>query len=261
MSRSVTDSAESAALARVAKRSERTRGVLVVGAGGLGCPALAVLALSGVTRFTLVDDDTVDVSNLQRQPLFQDADVGRAKVEVARERLLRLSPFPERARVDVVCDRFVPDNARELADGHAVIVDGADNFATKFLVGDAGKLASVPVVQAGAVRFGGWALAVARSESGPCVRCVFEDIPRGMPESCASLGVLGPVVGVLGALQAALALALLLEDTRSAGRLFSYEALSGVLRRRKLARRPACPLCSGQILDLEPERYLGACAA
>jgi len=250
-----------AARARIATRVERSRGVLVVGIGGLGCPALSLLAKSGVTRFTLIDDDSVDVSNLQRQTLFDDADVGRAKVEAALQRVTQLSPFPERVRIQTVHDRFVPENARGLSEGHDVILDGADNFATKFLVGDAGRLSAVPVVQAGAVRFAGWALGVADDGRGPCVRCVFEDIPQGMPETCAAMGVLGPVVGVLGALQAALALGLLLDGPKASGTFFSYEALSGKLRRRKLQRRPGCPLCSGQIRDLDPERYVGACAA
>jgi adenylyltransferase/sulfurtransferase len=246
---------------QLAQRVEKTRGVLVIGAGGLGCPALAVLAKSGVTRFTLVDDDSVDMSNLQRQTLFSDSDVGRSKVDAAATRIAQLSALPERLHIEAVHDRFVPDNARELAEGHALILDGADNFATKFLVADVGRIAKLPVVQAGAVRFGGWALAVAAELVGPCMRCVFEDVPRGMAESCAALGVLGPVVGVLGALEAALALSLLFGGDPAGGTLFSYDALAGSLRRRKLARRADCPLCDGLIRDLNPERYLGACAA
>ena len=252
---------EGASAERLAARVEGTRGVLVVGAGGLGCPALAVLAQSGVTRFTLVDDDSVDVSNLQRQILFNESDVGRAKVEVAAGRIAALSPFAERVTIAAVNDRFLPENARELAAGHALIIDGSDNFASKFLVADVGRLCALPVVQAGAVRFGGWALAVAGDGRGPCVRCVFEDVPRGMADSCNALGVLGPVVGVLGALQGALAIELLLRGSAAGGTLFSYDALAGSLRRRKLARRADCALCSNQIRDLDPERYLGACAA
>lgn len=241
----------------LAARVEASRGVLVIGAGGLSCPALSVLAKSGVTRFTLVDDDRVDLSNLQRQTLYGESDVGKLKVEVAEQRLRELN---ENVRVDKVVDRFVPDNALELARGHTLIVEGADNFASKFLAADASKLSGVAVVQAGAVRFGGWAFA-SLPEQGACVRCVFEDIPRGAPETCAVAGVLGPVVGVLGALQAALAVSLLLGKQGAASALFSYEALAGRLRRSKLSRRPDCPLCVGDIRDLNPERYLGACAA
>lgn len=254
--------------------TERGRGVLVIGLGGLACPALSVLAKSGVTRFTLVDDDCVDVSNLQRQVLFDDADVGRLKAEVAAARVRALAPQPERVQCAPVVDRLVPDNALALAQGHALILEGADNFATKFLAADVAKLAQVPVVQAGAVRFGGWALAswygagaeeprasTVPAGDGACVRCIFEDIPREQPETCAAAGVLGPVVGVLGALQAALALELLRGQARAAGVLFSYEALPGTLRRRRLARRAGCPLCAGHIRDLDPGRYFGACAA
>lgn len=241
--------------------------VLVIGLGGLACPALAVLAKAGVTRFTLVDDDTVDVSNLQRQTLYGDADVGALKTEVAARRVRALSPWPERVQCTQVVDRFTPDSALKLAQGHALILEGGDNFATKFLAADTAKLARLPVVQAGAVRFGGWALAAWYGShpddprAGACVRCVFEDIPREQPETCAAAGVLGPVVGVLGALQAALVLQLLRGSPHAAGVLFSYEALPGKLRRRRLARRADCPLCSGRIRDLDPDRYFGACAA
>jgi molybdopterin/thiamine biosynthesis adenylyltransferase len=158
-----------------------------------------------------------------------------------------------------VVDRLLPDNALALAEGHTLIVEGSDNFATKFLAADAAKLARIPAAQAGAVRFAGWALGV-DPERGACVRCLFEDIPRDLPETCAAAGVLGPVVGVLGALQAALALELLV-GARAAGTLYRYEGLSGQLRRRRLARRSDCALCTGAIRTLDPERYFGACAA
>lgn len=253
-------SPESSAVARVSTLVETSRGVLVVGLGGLGCPALAALARSGVTRFTLVDDDSVDVSNLHRQTLYRDEDVGRPKVDVAAERLALLSPPGTRLCCEKVAERFTPDNALALAHGHALILEGGDNFATKFLAADAAKLAGIPLVQAGAVRFSGWALA-AHPARGACMRCVFEDIPRGMPETCAAAGVLGPVVGVLGALSAALGLELLLGKEHAASTLFGYEALAGRLRRRTLRRRDACALCNGLIRDLDPERYFGACAA
>lgn len=231
------------------------RGVLLVGAGGLGSPVLSVLARSGVGRFTLVDDDVVEASNLQRQTLFGEAHVGRLKVEVAAEQLRARG-----ASVETVVDRLVPDNALELVRGHALVVEGADNFATKFLAADAAKLAGVPIVQAGAVRFSGWALA-SLPDGGACLRCIFEDIPRGAPETCAIAGVLGPVVGVLGALEAALALELLAGRRRAASVLHSYDALGGRLRRRRVARRAGCPLCEGTIRNLNLERYLSDCAA
>jgi molybdopterin-synthase adenylyltransferase len=236
------------------------RGVLVIGAGGLSCPALAVLARSGVTRFTLLDDDRVEPSNLHRQTLYDEAHVGQLKVDVAGAQLARLSPFPEALRVERIVDRLAPDNALELVEGHALVLEGADNFATKFLAADAAKLRAVPIVQGGAVRFAGWALGVSAAD-GPCVRCVFEDIPRGQPETCSVAGVLGPVVGVLGALQAAIALELLLGRARAAGVLFSYDALGAGLRKRRLHARRDCPLCSGAVRELSFSRYVTASVA
>jgi adenylyltransferase/sulfurtransferase len=236
-----------------------SRSVLVVGAGGLGSPVLMVLAKSGVGRFTLVDDDVVDATNLHRQTLYAEADVGALKVDAAKRKVRELSPVPS-VEVRTVVDRLVPDNALELIRGHDLVVEGGDNFATKFLAADACKLAGVPVVQAGAVRFSGWALASLPHE-GACVRCIFEDIPRGQPETCAIAGVLGPVVGVLGALEAALSIELLLGRVRAASVLHSYDALAGRLRTHRVARRADCPLCTGQIRDLHLDRYLSHCAA
>jgi adenylyltransferase/sulfurtransferase len=238
----------------------RGRGVLVIGVGGLASPALSVLVRSGVQRLTLVDADRVDETNLQRQILFEDGDVGRLKVEAAAERLRALAHESAALALELVPERFRSDNALALSRDHDLVLEGADNYATKFLAADAAKLAGVPVVQAGAVRFSGWALA-SLADRGACLRCVFEDIPRGQPETCAAAGVLGPVVGVLGALEASLALQVLRGTPRAASELWSYEALGGRLRRRPVLRRPGCPLCEGRISALEPERYQGDCAA
>jgi molybdopterin/thiamine biosynthesis adenylyltransferase len=238
------------------------RGVLVVGAGGLSCPVLSVLARSGVTRFTLLDDDHVELSNLHRQTLYEERDVGRLKVDAASDRLRALSPFGEVLQIERVVDRLVPDNALALMAGHALVIEGADNFATKFLAADAARLSDVAIVQAGAVRFSGWALA-ALGHGSACVRCVFEDIPRGQPETCSVAGVLGPVVGVLGALEAALALELLLGRARAAGVLWSYDALATgapALRRRRVRARADCELCTGRVQDLSLSRYVSSTA-
>jgi adenylyltransferase/sulfurtransferase len=222
--------------------------VLLVGAGGLGSPAALVLARSGVRRMTIVDDDVVDVTNLHRQVLYDDADVGLDKVERARARLER-----EGVEVRAISGRLLPSTALELLPGHDVVVEGADNFATKFLTSDACALAGVPLVSAGAVRWSGWALA--RIPGSACMRCVFEDIPRDRAETCAEAGVIGPVVGVMGALEAALALRLLEGDTSAAGELWSYRALEGRLRASRVAKRAGCPSCEGEIRDLRVERY------
>ncbi len=247
------------ACAATAPADGTERGVLVIGAGGLSCPVLSVLVKSGVTRITLLDDDRVELGNLHRQTLYDEADVGRLKVEVAADKLARLAPDPHALRIERVVDRFVPDTALALCAGHALVVEGADNYATKFLAADAAQLSGVPIVQAGAVRFGGWALGVSAAPTrSACVRCVFEDIPRGQPDTCSVSGVLGPVVGVLGALQAAIALQML-RGQSAAGVLWSYDALGNGLRRRHVHPRADCPLCHGQVRDLSPSRYAGAC--
>ena len=229
--------------------------VLVVGAGGLASPVLRLLGQSGAAHVTIVDDDVIEQSNLHRQTLYSDDDVGHCKTERAASALRVLYP---RLSVRVVEGRFVPANAKALLADHGLVVEGADNLATKFLVADAARLCGVPVVQAGAVRWTGWAFCSLPESS--CLRCLFEDIPRDRMETCAEAGVVGPVVGVLGGLQAAFALRLL-RGERPGGELWHYEALQGVLRKTFVQRREGCPLCAGDIKDLQVERYAAACAA
>ena len=232
----------------------RARSALVVGVGGLGSPAALVLARAGV-RLTLLDDDRVEASNLHRQILFGDGDVGAPKLARAAARLRA-----EGAEVRVVEGRLVPSNALERVAGHDVVVEGADNLATKFLTADACAIAGVPAVQAGAVRWNGWALASLPGASA-CARCVFEDIPRGRVETCAVAGIVGPVVGVLGALEGALALRVLGGDRSAGGELWSYRGLEGALRRSHVRPRPGCPTCEGRIGELTAERYTAGLAA
>lgn len=238
--------------------AQSTARVLSVGCGGLGSPALRTLTLSGVRDFVLLDDDMVDVGNLHRQTLYDDADVGRPKVEVAAQKLRALAPDSP-VRVEPRFERLSPANAERLLQEDVVVVEGADNFASKFLAADAAHLSGRPIVQAGAVRWTGWALAQVPGKTA-CLRCVFEDIPRGQPDTCAVAGVIGPVVGVLGALQAALALPLLAGDERNAGVLYSYDGLRGRLTRIPVSRRDDCPLCRGDIRDLEITRYVQSAA-
>lgn len=230
--------------------------VLLVGAGGLGCPAGRVLARSGVGHIAIADDDIVDETNLQRQLLYHEGDVGQPKAQVAARRLREEADRAGHHPVVVAREiRVLPDSAREIVGEYDLILEGADNFATKFLVADACALAGTPVVQAGAVRWVGWALASIPGQSA-CLRCLFEDVPRGQQDTCAEAGVVGPVVGVLGALQAALALELLAGRREAAGVLYSYEALPGTLRRRTIRREVAdCALCAGRITDTDGSRY------
>jgi len=165
--------------------------VLVIGCGGLAASATRALVEAGLRALTLVDDDRVDLSNLHRQTLFRTEDLGRSKVEAAAE-ALRALPRPHAAPVQVETrtTRFLPDNAETLLAGHDLVIDGTDNLASKFLIADAARLARIPAVHGGVVRWTGWALASAASQ-GPCMRCVFEDLPAGRVETCAGAGVGG----------------------------------------------------------------------
>jgi adenylyltransferase/sulfurtransferase len=229
--------------------------ILVVGAGGLSSPVLRLLARSAASHVTVIDDDHVDESNLHRQTLYSDADVGLPKIERAKHTLQQLAPT---LSLDIVRGRFVPTTAVDLLEGHDFVIEGADNLPTKFLVADAAHLAGVPAVQAGAVRWSGWAFSAIPGSA--CLRCLFEDIPRDRIETCAEAGVVGPVVGVLGALQAAFAFRLI-DGEKPAGELWHYDALRGALRKTHVRQRRDCPLCNGEIQDLEVTRYTAACAA
>lgn len=233
--------------------------VLVIGVGGLGCPALMALGRSGVGTIGLCDDDSVELTNLHRQILFLEADVGTPKVAAAARAITAMG-----GRVEVLTHptRLLPDNAVELVAGYDVVLEGSDNFATKFLAADACALAGVAVVHAAAVRWVGTALAVG-ARARPCYRCLFEDLPSG-PDApnCAEAGVMGPVVGVIAAWQVELALATI--DGRDvSGELVTFDGRTEALRRRTLLPRPGCALCgdAARIRRIEAETYsTPACA-
>lgn len=227
--------------------------VLLVGIGGLGCPAAMVLARAGVGTIGLADDDEVDLSNLHRQILFGEEDVGAHKVEVAARALATIAP---RANVVKHATRILPGNAVSLAKEYDVVLEGSDNFATKFLVADACLIAGTPVVHGAAVRWHGTALAVG-PRGRPCYRCLFEDVPREDAPNCAEAGVVGPMVGVVAAAQADLALSVLLgEDVF--GTLFTFDGKTLASRRRRVPTRASCDLCSDRrhIEAIEPTRYV-----
>jgi len=243
--------------------------LLLVGAGGLGCAAGRVLARS-VARLprplsvTVIDDDTVSADNLHRQVFYGERDVGAPKAALYAER------FADEARsrggtveVRSIHDRLVPENALSLVESHDLIVEGADNFATKFLLSDAARLARRPVVHGGVVRWAGYALATG-PESCPCYRCLFEDLPREQPDTCAVAGVVGPLVSVVGALQARLALSVLLGREEGHARVVHVDALrGGPIRTRTLARRAGCPSCGEQptLRTIDPAAYFAAACA
>ena len=173
--------------------------VLVIGAGGLGAPALMYLAASGIGTLGIADNDKVDLSNLQRQVIHGTSDVGRLKVESAQERVNEINPD---VTTVVYPERITADNIMEMIQDYDFIVDGVDNFATKFLINDACVLAGKPFCHAGVRGFYGQVMTYVPGQ-GPCYRCVFEEIPEpGEMDSCSQAGVLGTMPGILGSLQA-----------------------------------------------------------
>ncbi len=227
--------------------------VLVVGVGGLGCAVLAALTEAPVGRWILVDEDTVDETNLHRQVLFADTDVGRSKLDAARDSLV--SRGVPRQRIELRSGRVLPDNARDWFRDVDLVLEGADNYATKFLVADACHLENKPVVHGAAVGWNATVLPVTPG-SGPCYRCVFEDVPTTAAGNCDTIGVLGPVVGVAGAWMAEQALRLLNAEP-AAGFIYTLEGKTGRLRAVSVRRRRACPLCGehAAVLDTAWERY------
>ena len=220
--------------------------VVVVGVGGLGTPVATYLAAAGVGALVLVDPDTVDVSNLHRQPLYTEADAGRSKVEVAAERLSALNP---NVRVEAHAERFGAGNAPSFVAGADVVVDGTDTFATRYVVNDACVLAGVPNVFASISRYDGQASVFggrgAGGARGPCYRCLFPAPPaEGTVPSCAEGGVLGILPALLGTIQATETLKLILGiGDPLVGRLLLVDALGMTVRTLRVVRDPACQVC------------------
>lgn len=215
--------------------------VLVIGAGGLGSPLLLYLAAAGVGHLTVVDPDVVDVSNLQRQVLHGTSDLGMRKIDSARARLNDVNPHVE---IRTIAEPFTSANAMEIATGHDIIVDGTDNFPTRYLSNDVAVLLGMPNVYGSIYRFEGQ-VSLFWAEHGPCYRCLFpEPPPPGMTPSCAEGGVLGILPGVVGSLQATETIkALLGIGEPLIGRLLLYDALSLRFREMKISKDPACPVC------------------
>lgn len=215
--------------------------VLIVGMGGLGSPAALYLAAAGVGRLGLVDFDVVDRSNLQRQILYGEADVGRRKLEAAAERLRAVNPG---VAIDLHDARVERSNAADLVAGYDVVVDGTDNFPSRYLVHDACYFGGKPYVYGSIFRFEGQASVFARGR-GPCYRCLFpEPPPPGSVPSCAEAGVLGVLPGIIGSIQANEALKLLLGTGEPLlGRLLLFDALAMRFRELALRRDALCPLC------------------
>ncbi|HEY2987706.1 MAG TPA: HesA/MoeB/ThiF family protein [Candidatus Binatia bacterium] len=216
--------------------------VLVIGAGGLGCPAAFYLAAAGIGTLGLVDGDRVELSNLQRQILHATSDIGHEKVDSAKEKLSRLNP---EVKIQTYPVRLDADNAAEILAPYDFIVDGSDNFATKFLVNDCAVDLGKPFSHAGIVRLQGQTMTVVPHKSA-CYRCVFQEPPApGEIVNCQQAGILGAVAGTIGSIQATEAIKYLagMEDDLLVDRLLSYDAKTTRFRDIEVRRNPACGAC------------------
>jgi molybdopterin/thiamine biosynthesis adenylyltransferase/rhodanese-related sulfurtransferase len=215
--------------------------VLLIGAGGLGSPAALYLAAAGVGRLGIVDHDVVEISNLQRQILHGTGSVGRSKLESATERLEAVNPHVD---VEPFDTRLDSSNAMEIMSGWDIVVDGSDNFPTRYLVNDACVLLGIPFAYGAILRFEGQA-SLFGAPDGPCYRCLFsEPPPPGLVPSCAEAGVLGVLPGIVGTIQATEAIKWLLGIGETlAGRLLLIDALRMEFRSLNISPDPACPVC------------------
>jgi len=216
--------------------------VLCVGAGGLGSPALMYLAAAGVGTLGIVEFDTVDESNLQRQIIHGQSDIGKSKAESAKESISEINPY---VKVNIHNVRLDVDNVMEIFAQYDLIVDGTDNFATRYLVNDAAVLLKKPYVWGSIYRFDGQA-SVFWAEHGPCYRCLYpEPPPPGMVPSCAEGGVLGVLCASIGSIQTTEAIKLIAGIGESLiGELIVYDALELSYRKVKIRKDPKCPICS-----------------
>ena len=232
--------------------------VLCIGAGGLGSPLTLYLAAAGVGTLGIVDFDTVDLTNLQRQILFSTADVGRPKIEAAKERLLQLNPEIE---IITHSTQLASWNAMELFQDYDIVADGTDNFPTRYLVNDACVLTGKPNVYASIFRFDGQ-VSVFDAARGPCYRCMFpEPPPPGLVPSCAEGGVLGVLPGILGSLQALEVLKLILGiGDPLVGRLVMFDALDFSFRELSVKKDPNCAVCGTSPTVTAPVDYEAFCA-
>lgn len=233
--------------------------VLVIGAGGLGSPAALYLAASGVGTIGVVDCDRVDVSNLQRQVLYDTDSVGRSKVEAARERLLGLNPQIELIAHDA---ELRAHNVREIIGAYDVVLDGTDRFTTRYLTNDACVILRKALVSAAIHRFEGQAMTYVPGR-GPCYRCLFPEPPAdGVVPNCAEAGVLGVLPGVMGTIQATEAIKLIVgAGDLLLGRLLTYDALAMRFEEFRFKRRPDCAVCGERPTITVPQDLPELCSA
>jgi molybdopterin-synthase adenylyltransferase len=230
--------------------------IFIVGAGGLGAPVALYLAAAGVGTIGIIDGDLVDLSNLQRQVIHHTPDLKKPKVLSAKEKILAINPD---VKVVTFEEKLVAKNALELIKDYDILVDGTDNFPSKFLINDAAIFSGKPLIHGGILRFDGQVLTILPRLSA-CYRCIFKTPPPpGVVPSCQEAGVLGALAGFIGTIQATEALKLVLKiGTTLADRLLRYDGLQGEIREVRVKRNPNCPVCSKtpqitQLIDYEQE--------
>lgn len=230
--------------------------VFIVGAGGLGAPVALYLAAAGVGTLGIIDGDRVDLSNLQRQVIHHTPDINRSKVQSAREKILAINPD---VKVNTYEERLTSKNAMALIKDYDILVDGTDNFPTKFLINDAAVFSGKPLVHGGILRFDGQVLTILPKKS-TCYRCIFKSPPPpGVVPSCQEAGVLGALAGIIGTIQATEVLKLILNiGTPLTDRLMRYDALQTGFREVRVRRNPNCLVCGDnpqitELMDYEQE--------
>jgi adenylyltransferase/sulfurtransferase len=228
------------------QRRFKSARVLLIGAGGLGSPVALYLAAAGVGQLGLVDFDVVDVTNLQRQIIHGTSDIGRPKLDSARDRIRDVNPH---VHVEAYETRLTSSNALEIVQDYDLVIDGTDNFATRYLTNDACVLLGKPNVYGSIYRFEGQA-SVFATEDGPCYRCLFpEPPPPGLVPSCAEGGVLGVLPGLIGTIQATEGVKLLLgAGTSLVGRLLLIDALDMQFKTVRVRKAPSCPACGTRVI-------------
>ena len=234
--------------------------VLVLGAGGLGAPIIQYLAAAGVGTLGIADDDVVELSNLQRQIIHGQDDIGRKKVDSAADFVAALNPDVEVRRHD---DRVTKENIESLIDPYDFVVDGTDNFETRYLVNDACTLAGIPFSHGAIFRFEGQVTTFSGNDDTPCYRCIFPEAPPdGMIPNCATAGVLGVLPGTVGCIQATETVkAILGKGELLDGKLIFYDALGMDFDKVSIGKKPDCPLCGEDpvIETVQDAEYTGAC--
>ena len=231
----------------------------IIGAGGLGSPALLYLAAAGVGRLGIADGDRVELSNLQRQIIHGTKDIGKPKVLSAEESIREINPDCE---VQIFREHLTADNVRQVLKGYDVVLDGCDNFPTRFLVSDTCRFENIPLVSAAVLQFEGQLMTILPGDGNPCYRCFLpEPPPPGLVPSCQEAGVLGAVVGVMGTLQAAEAIKILLGiESNMSKSLLLYDSLECRFLMTKRVPDPDCPLCGTHRTITELVEYDVSCA-